>query len=64
MCDCSPYDREDGINAIIELQRAAGIEESRDKATRAWDRMTERDRAQTTWVHRHMLGGFKERKPG
>ena len=45
-------DREQGIQAIIDLQAAAGITEPRDRAARNWDAFRPSERVQTMTVHK------------
>lgn len=40
-------DREEGILAIIALQRLAGIEEPRERAEKNWDAFSDYDKANT-----------------
>lgn len=44
-------DREKGIQAIIELQKFAGIEEPREKAEKSWDKFTETEKEKTMFAH-------------
>ena len=50
-------DREKGIKAIIYLQSMAGIRESRDKAERGWDGMSEHEQETTIHVYEMLKGG-------
>ena len=43
--------REDGIQALIDLQAFAGITETREDAEAGWDNMTRADQAQTMIAH-------------
>ncbi len=47
--------REDGIRAIVALQKVAGIEEPRDRAERAWDAMTTHQRTWTLFVYKKLI---------
>lgn len=44
--------RDDGIQAIIDLQAAAGIEETRKKAEAGWDAMSLDQQEQTILAHK------------
>lgn len=46
------YSRDEGIQAIIELQALAGIAESPEKAGLGWDGMSPTQRLTTENVHR------------
>lgn len=58
MGDC--YDREHGIQAIIDVEALAGIEVTPEQAADVWDSMIERDREHVTYAHRSMCGGFRD----
>lgn len=45
-------EREDGINAVIDLQAAAGIEETREKAEAGWDAMSSAEQDNTMAAHK------------
>ena len=46
--------REDGIQAIIELQALAGIEETRERAEAGWNAMTLAEQQKTILFHKVM----------
>jgi hypothetical protein len=54
------YEREQGIQAIIELQLMAGITESEEKASKGWDAMRDSEKESTTKAHQMFLGGFQK----
>ena len=45
-------DREEGIDAIIDLQAAVGIEETREQAAAGWDAMSSDDQENTMAAHK------------
>ena len=51
-----------GIQAIIDLQALAGIEESRENAEKAWDGMSPHDRDNTMAAHAVLVSEPAERK--
>lgn len=51
------YTREQGVQAIIDLQKLAGIAEPRERAERGWDAMAEWERDATADAHRALFGG-------
>lgn len=44
-------DRETGINAIIALQFAVGIVETRERAEISWDSFSQAEKEQTMYVY-------------
>lgn len=50
-------DREAGIKAVIDLQAAAGIEETREQAQAGWDAMSNEEQENTMAVHSVVCGG-------
>lgn len=50
----TPYTREQGVQAIIDLQKLAGIDEPRERAERNWDRFAPWERQATERVHRKL----------
>lgn len=52
----TPYDRERGIKAVIELQAYVGIVEPQDRATRSWDAMRDWEKLATTRAHKSITG--------
>lgn len=46
------FDREKGIQAIIDLQAYVGIEEPRERAETNWDKFHPYDQEQTMQAHR------------
>ena len=44
--------RDDGIQAIIDLQAAAGIEETKAQAEKGWDAMSLFEQEQTILAHK------------
>lgn len=49
---------EQGIQAIIALQKMAGINETEDQARTGWNAMSKFDKQQTEDAHRSLCGGF------
>jgi hypothetical protein len=45
------FDREKGIQAIIELQAFAGITEPRERAEKSWDEFRDFEKEQTMYVY-------------
>ena len=54
------YTREQGIQAIIDLQASIGITESKEKATAGWDNLSPSERRSTEQAHEVVCGGFKK----
>ncbi len=52
--------RQDGIQAIIDLQALAGVEESKEKAEAGWDAMSLEQQEQTILAHKMMCGGTND----
>lgn len=50
---------EQGIKAIIDLQKLAGIDEPEERAKKAWDSFSELDKKQTENAHKIFCGGFE-----
>lgn len=49
---------EQGIKAIIALQKIAGITESEEHAKRGWSKLDDYAKEQTEIAHKIMCGGF------
>ena len=45
-------DKEQGVQAIIDLQKSANIDEPRDKAERAWESFSDDEKEVTENTHR------------
>ncbi len=56
----SEPNREEGTNAIIALQKLAGITESAESAEAGWDSMSESEQETTIRIYREMFGEEKE----
>ncbi len=46
------FDREKGIQAIIELQKFVGIDEPRERAEKNWDKFSKFDKQNTMNAHK------------
>lgn len=46
------YSREEGIQAIIDLQKMANIDEPYDRAAKSWDLFSDSEKLQTENVHK------------
>ncbi len=51
---------EQGIKAIIDLQKFADITEPEDIAKRQWNKMNNSAKKQTEAMHKMICGGFPE----
>ena len=49
---------EQGIKAIIELQKAGGVTESEEDAKKGWNAMSDSDKRSTEDAHKVFCGGF------
>lgn len=52
--------KEQGIQAIIDLQKMAGADEPRDLAEKAWEIFSDEEKQETEWAHIVYCGGFKK----
>ena len=52
--------KEQGAQAIIDLQAIAGITESKDKAELSWGMMSDYEKSQTERAHKMVCGGFND----
>jgi hypothetical protein len=52
-----PYTREQGIQAVIDLQKIGGIKESREDAEKGWDAMSPHQQKVTEETHFYIFGG-------
>ena len=50
-------DREAGIKAVIDLQAAGGIDETREEAEAGWDAMSSDEKENTMAAHQVVCGG-------
>ncbi len=51
---------EQGIQAIIALQKMGGVDETKEQAAKGWMAMSEKDRINTEFAHKAVCGGFPE----
>ena len=51
---------EQGVLAIIALQKTVGVDELAIRALNGWLRMTTEEKDQTEEAHRQVCGGFPE----
>lgn len=58
------YDREQGIQAVIQLQAVAGINEPREEAEQAWDTMTDEQKERTMQTAASFAQGKPTREQG
>lgn len=54
------YTEEQGVKAIIELQKIAGVIEPEDRAKKSWNSFRDWEKKQTERVHKAFCGGFPE----
>jgi hypothetical protein len=51
---------EQGVQAIIDLQKVVGIDEPEERARRSWENFAEWEKKSTERAHKAVCGGFKE----
>lgn len=54
------YTREQGIQAIIDLQKTVGVRETKQQAARGWDALSDSERRKTELAHKAVCGGFSD----
>ncbi len=51
------FTKEEGIQAIIDLQKAGGITETREQAKASWESFNEEEKISTEMAHKAICGG-------